>query len=208
MNRNSTQILENFDKLCTEYSMNVQLSSLQIKAVIYVSKQRSATLKYQKTQSTFVGNRLISDSSNFLNSEDDIPFLEAFPHIHTKLVYKQTTEIENHIKSLKSTLQTLQDILNSMIQLENVAILRSKGTNLNVKSPVDISLIQTCEWLTHQIIGYKIDLGEKLEFADTLDFRNIESLSKIQSSWEICDSIDFKEQVTIQERLKYLKLFG
>ncbi|KAJ3269442.1 hypothetical protein HDV01_001398 [Terramyces sp. JEL0728] len=199
----STQTLESFLKLVNEYQLYVQLGSLQIQSIANGVKQRKATELHKRNPTTIINNQIIIDLENLQKPQLHLDIFDTFPDLADILLLKQTQEIETHFQSLQETLLNMEKTIDQMAGLERIAMQKSKYDK--VISPTDIPFLQVYEWLEKQAIGYKMDLADKLDLVEKID---IDGLGAVQSKWELCDSIDFKNQTSINERIKISKIFA
>ncbi|KAJ3325673.1 Adenylyl-sulfate kinase [Boothiomyces sp. JEL0866] len=168
----ATPLLESFLKLVNEYQLYVQLGSLQIQSI---------------------SNGV--DFENLLKPQLYLDIFDEFPDLADILLLKQSKEIESHFESLRETILNMGKTVNQISDLERIAMQKSKYDK--VLSPTEISYLQAYEWLEKQVLGYKMDFADKTELLENID---IENLNLAQSNWELCDSIDFKNQTSINER--------
>jgi hypothetical protein len=191
--------LEMLLSLTNEYQMTLQLTGLLIQSISQLVEQKNLTLKLKRQSPIVEGNYFNFDSIN-------LEFLDGFPNVIEKCVYRQMVATQQLKLDLEEGMNSLGSIVDQMIDIQRQISIKGRFERES-DSPVSISVTQASLWIEHQLAGYQVDLIKKEILYESLDFSSGNHAS-ITSRWNILDDIDLKEQVTIQERLKVWKNMG
>lgn len=188
----TTQILNEFHRLTQEYEVEVKVSMLEIKSIFNIVNQKKATAPFLKRR-PIQGSIDIDSYIPSLNNE--LKFLNAFPGCLDILVHEQTSAITKKLESVSKSVQTMEKIVYSLIDLQRIAT--SKAPTCKAK-PTGISFFECCVYLENQVLGYKLDLIQKQNMLAAFDVSN----DDITLEWDLCESIDQRDQERMLERLK------
>jgi hypothetical protein len=188
--------LETLLNLTNEYQMTLQLAGLLMQSISQLVEQKNATIQLKKDPLIVIENQYIGYHNEFI---------DAFPNIIEKTVYQQMLATQELKLDLDDRMNSLGSIIDQMNDLLKQMTLKAKFDK-EADSPVAISVTQAYRWIENQIRGYQVDLIKKQILFQSIDFTT--STSSITAGWNICDDVDFREQVTIQERLKVSKFMA
>jgi hypothetical protein len=194
------QILEKLLTLADEYALGVKLGSLQIQSICGLLKQRNAAKRYIRKKPIQKGLQLVIDVKAF--EYDDLSFLDEFPFVIERLMKKQILATEEGYQNLQGTLDLLQNCIYKMQDLERHLDLKLRNDNPRAL-PEDINLSLASEWLNQQTFGHKIDFAEKKRIFDKVPTcTEVDELFEYSKTWTDCDSIDYRQQAAIKERIR------
>jgi hypothetical protein len=191
--------VEQLMSLIDQYQLGVQLAALQMQSLVQLTEQRTATLELERPVSTMKSNQLT------LLLPSNLGFLDAFPDIASRTVYRQVNAQQDLFQDLRDNMQSLGRAVDQMIELERQIGLRA-STELNSNSCVGISFTEASRWIENQTWGYKYDLIRKEMLLRRLDVTK--PIADILALWNLSDDVDFREQAMIQDRLRVWKKMG
>ena len=133
-----------------------------------------------------------------------LPFLAKYPQELEAVILKQTLKMEELQIGLKSTILELEQIVKNIQGLYlNLGGLGGK-INEDERHPASLSLTEVATWLYAQAQQHQTLMARRVSILKKLNDSNF---SDILAQWKsLEDPIDYRQQVTMMERLKLLTL--
>ncbi len=134
-----------------------------------------------------------------------LPFLAKYPQELEAVILKQTLKMEELQIGLKSTILELEQIVKN---IQGLYLNLGGGLGGKIKGeerhPASLSLTEVATWLYAQAQQHQTLMARRVSILKKLDDSNFSDILEEWKSLE--DPIDYRQQVTMMERLKLFTL--